>query len=248
MNANNKTQQPTADTSSWFNFFQQCNLPDTIAHNYTILFTNNRMQFDMLNELNKELLHEIGICAIGDVLSILKHVKEMSKNPVATNNLVIKRDSFKAETNFIVPSKRIIQENNVQIKKDNPDLSSNLLSRLKFKNDDNGNKMEVHNDDDDDDNNLSIKTDITGKRIVIKTNNNNNNDLSKNQSKLLNLKKPIIKRKVNNISTFVANNDEKQQQQGQVALKLLGEFIKKPQNDAKQKPQNDRPILSRLKF
>jgi hypothetical protein len=59
------------------------------------------MQFDMLNELNKELLHEIGICAIGDVLSILKHVKEMSKNPVATNNLVIKRDSFKAESNFI---------------------------------------------------------------------------------------------------------------------------------------------------
>jgi hypothetical protein len=170
---------------------------------------------------------------------------------------------------ILVPPKRIIQENNVQVKKDNLDLSSNLLSRLKFKvkiiylsfpifkhllfkNDDNVNKMEVHNHDDDNDNNLSIKTDSSGKRIVIKS---NNNDLSKNQIKLLNLKKPIIKRKINNISTFVANNDEKQQQ-GQVALKLLGEFIKKPQNDAKQKPQNDakqkpqndRPILSRLKF
>ena len=83
---------------AWFKFFQDCNLPDTISRNYSILFSNNRMQVDMLNELTKELLHEIGICAIGDVLSILKHVKEMSKKPV-TNNLVVKRDSFKTETN-----------------------------------------------------------------------------------------------------------------------------------------------------
>lgn len=68
------------------------------------------MQFDMLNDLNKELLHEIGICAIGDVLSILKRVKELSHNKqqpqtLATpssamsrnTNLVIKRESFKAE-------------------------------------------------------------------------------------------------------------------------------------------------------
>ena len=102
--------------------------------------------------------------------------------------------------------------------------------------------MEVCEDED----NLSIKTDSTGNRqIVIKS---NNSDLSKNQSKLLSLKKPIIKRKVpGNSSTFFVNSDD--QQQGKVALKLLGDFIKKPpQNDAKQKTNNDRPILSRLKF
>jgi hypothetical protein len=40
------------------------------------------MRFDMLNEINKELLHEIGICAIGDVLSILKHVKKLTTNQI----------------------------------------------------------------------------------------------------------------------------------------------------------------------
>ena len=44
------------------------------------------MRFDMLNEINKELLHEIGICAIGDVLSILKHVKKLT----TTNQPAIK--------------------------------------------------------------------------------------------------------------------------------------------------------------
>ena len=46
------------------------------------------MKFDMINELNKELLHEIGICAVGDVLSILKHVKQASTSN-STNLKVI---------------------------------------------------------------------------------------------------------------------------------------------------------------
>ena len=36
------------------------------------------MTFDMLNDLNKEILNEIGIVVISDVLSILKHIKKLT--------------------------------------------------------------------------------------------------------------------------------------------------------------------------
>lgn len=105
--------------------------------------------------------------------------------------------------------------------------------------------MDIVDDDIDNGSSLSIKTDSTGNRIVIRA---NNNDLSKNQNKLMSIKKPIIKRTVNSSSksSILTSNEDKQ---GQVALKLLGDFIKKPQNDTKSKNENnDRPILSRLKF
>ena len=87
--------------------------------------------------------------------------------------------------------------------------------------------------------NLSIKTDIKGNRIVVKT-----NDLSNNQNKLISIKKPIIKRTTTKTTTVTVLRNNNDDQQGQVALKLLGEFIKKPQNDN----NKDRSILNRLKF
>lgn len=62
---------------SWKKFFNDAGLPPEIADNYAIVFIENRIRFDMLNELDKEILHDMGIKKIGDIISILRHAKEV---------------------------------------------------------------------------------------------------------------------------------------------------------------------------
>lgn len=64
----------------WKRFFTDANLPHDIADNYAIIFTENRIRFDMLGDLNKEILYDMGIKKIGDVILILRHAKEVHTN------------------------------------------------------------------------------------------------------------------------------------------------------------------------
>lgn len=64
----------------WKRFFTEANLPSDIADNYAIIFTENRIRFDMLGDLNKEILYDMGIKKIGDVISILRHAKAVHTN------------------------------------------------------------------------------------------------------------------------------------------------------------------------
>lgn len=64
----------------WKRFFVDSGLPSEISDNYAVIFTENRIRFDMLDELNKEILYDIGIKKIGDVIAILRHAKEVHSN------------------------------------------------------------------------------------------------------------------------------------------------------------------------
>ncbi|XP_052097875.1 uncharacterized protein C19orf47-like isoform X2 [Mytilus californianus] len=64
-----------ADTSYWIKFFTECGIPPSESTNYAITFTDNRIQKDMLMDLTKEYLTEMGISILGDVIAILKHAK-----------------------------------------------------------------------------------------------------------------------------------------------------------------------------
>jgi len=70
--------------SKWEDFFKQAGVPNKPATEYSIIFSDNRMQLDMMDELNKELLHDLGVKAMGDVIAILRHAKvkyaEMSRH------------------------------------------------------------------------------------------------------------------------------------------------------------------------
>ncbi|KAG1672254.1 hypothetical protein GQR58_016059 [Nymphon striatum] len=65
-------------TSKWINFFRECGLPIAVATNYAVIFTNHRIQKNMLADLNKEYLQEMGITTMGDIISILKMSKSVS--------------------------------------------------------------------------------------------------------------------------------------------------------------------------
>ncbi|KAM8954361.1 uncharacterized protein C19orf47 homolog [Pelodytes ibericus] len=65
----------TLATSEWIGFFKEAGIPAGPAVNYAVTFVDNRIQKSMLMDLNKEIMNELGITAVGDVIAILKHAK-----------------------------------------------------------------------------------------------------------------------------------------------------------------------------
>lgn len=68
------------ETHFWAQFFKEASIPPQFAQNYAEKFSQNRIRVEMLAELDRPLLNELGIAAIGDCLSILKHAKAMANN------------------------------------------------------------------------------------------------------------------------------------------------------------------------
>uniref|UniRef100_T1IPT2 DUF5577 domain-containing protein n=1 Tax=Strigamia maritima TaxID=126957 RepID=T1IPT2_STRMM len=65
------------NASTWLQFFKNAGLPPTVAANYAILFSNHRMQIDMLGDLSRDILQAMGITVMGDIIAVLKHAKDI---------------------------------------------------------------------------------------------------------------------------------------------------------------------------
>ncbi|XP_029861084.1 uncharacterized protein C19orf47 homolog, partial [Aquila chrysaetos chrysaetos] len=62
-------------TSDMDQFFKRQAAPPGPAVNYAVMFVDNRIQKNMLMDLNKEIMNELGITVVGDIIAILKHAK-----------------------------------------------------------------------------------------------------------------------------------------------------------------------------
>ncbi|CAB1348565.1 unnamed protein product [Coregonus sp. 'balchen'] len=64
-------------TSEWIQFFKDAGIPAGLAVNYAVSFVDNRIQKNMLMDLSKEIMMDLGITVIGDIIAILKHAKQV---------------------------------------------------------------------------------------------------------------------------------------------------------------------------
>ncbi|XP_002124334.2 uncharacterized protein LOC100186081 isoform X2 [Ciona intestinalis] len=76
--------------STWIGFFKDAGIPSGLDMKYAILFCDHRIQKEILGDLNREYLLEMGIKAMGDVIAILKQAKLVSEEVTRekTTNLI----------------------------------------------------------------------------------------------------------------------------------------------------------------
>ncbi|GMS80415.1 hypothetical protein PENTCL1PPCAC_2590 [Pristionchus entomophagus] len=64
--------------SEWARFFTLASIPDGIAARYAASFAKNRVTREMLGDLDKETLIDLGVTTVGDQIAIMKRVKAVA--------------------------------------------------------------------------------------------------------------------------------------------------------------------------
>ncbi|XP_050424679.1 uncharacterized protein C19orf47 [Adelges cooleyi] len=70
----------------WIKFFTDTGIPTFASSKYATIFHENRIQSNMLMDLDKDILKEMGITVIGDIIAILKHAKDVYREGFYGNN------------------------------------------------------------------------------------------------------------------------------------------------------------------
>lgn len=133
----------SSDMSTWLQFFRDASIPPNFANIYASKFTENRIRFDMLADIDKHILNEMGITAIGDILSILKHSKTINSRLEEKKKELNQSETTPNLKGRGEVAKRIIEtylneqivnknEQNTTSPKSTSTLSADLISRLNF--------------------------------------------------------------------------------------------------------------------
>ncbi|XP_028050377.1 uncharacterized protein C19orf47 [Monomorium pharaonis] len=76
----------------WVKFFKGAGFPQDVATKHAVVFSNNRIKPDMLPDLDKPSLKEMGITLMGDMIAILRYAKKVVEETTCERFLVDSED------------------------------------------------------------------------------------------------------------------------------------------------------------
>uniref|UniRef100_T1I4B5 SAM domain-containing protein n=1 Tax=Rhodnius prolixus TaxID=13249 RepID=T1I4B5_RHOPR len=82
-----KLKQCLKADKSWLKFFTSAGIPMESSRTYAVTFSKNEIQLDMLSEIKKEYLVDMGITLMGHIIAILRHAKTVYEENVTTTTL-----------------------------------------------------------------------------------------------------------------------------------------------------------------
>lgn len=77
----------------WVRFFRNAGFPQDVATKHAVVFSNNRIKPDMLPDLDKPSLKDMGITLMGDMIAILRYAKKVVEDTTCEKFLVDTEDS-----------------------------------------------------------------------------------------------------------------------------------------------------------
>ncbi|XP_011881140.1 PREDICTED: uncharacterized protein C19orf47 [Vollenhovia emeryi] len=80
----------------WVKFFKGAGFPLDVATKHAVVFSNNRIKPDMLPDLDKPSLKEMGITLMGDMIAILRYAKKVVEETTCERFLVDSEDVLPA--------------------------------------------------------------------------------------------------------------------------------------------------------
>eukprot|EP00108_Taenia_solium_P001506 TsM_000724600 transcript=TsM_000724600 gene=TsM_000724600 len=94
-----------ADTKFWLKFFHDAGLPRETSKRYTNLFFENRITLQHLRFLDKDLLKEMGISAVGDIITILQYCKSLDIDKLSESqaDVVVTSTTPSSEKPLVLP-------------------------------------------------------------------------------------------------------------------------------------------------
>ncbi|XP_024890081.1 uncharacterized protein C19orf47 [Temnothorax curvispinosus] len=95
----------------WVKFFKGAGFSQDVATRHAVVFTNNHIKPDMLPDLDKPSLKEMGITLMGDMIAILRYAKKVVEETTCERFLVDSEDTLptpKVSTKPVV--KKVVKE------------------------------------------------------------------------------------------------------------------------------------------
>ncbi|KAL6448230.1 hypothetical protein ACFW04_000312 [Cataglyphis niger] len=95
----------------WVKFFKGAGFPQDVATKHAVVFSNNRIKPDMLPDLDKPSLKEMGITLMGDMIAILRYAKKVVEETTCERFLVDTEDVASApKVNSKPVAKKVVKE------------------------------------------------------------------------------------------------------------------------------------------